>query len=45
VVAPNGLTLAPELPLEAGIPVLPARGGEGVVRRLFEPTRPIQVRE
>jgi 3' terminal RNA ribose 2'-O-methyltransferase Hen1 len=25
------------LPLEAGIPVLPARGGEGVVRRLFEP--------
>jgi 3' terminal RNA ribose 2'-O-methyltransferase Hen1 len=25
------------LPLEAGIPVLPARGGEDVVRRLFEP--------
>jgi len=25
------------LPLEAGIPVLPARGGEAVVRRLFEP--------
>jgi 3' terminal RNA ribose 2'-O-methyltransferase Hen1 len=25
------------LPLEAGVAVLPARGGEGVVRRLFEP--------
>jgi len=25
------------LPLETGIPVLPARGGEAVVRRLFEP--------
>jgi 3' terminal RNA ribose 2'-O-methyltransferase Hen1 len=25
------------LPLEAGIPVLPARGGEAMVRRLFEP--------
>ncbi len=29
--------VASELPLEAALPVVPARGGESVVRRLFEP--------